>query len=134
MKKLFSLLAFAVAMFMVACSTAPATPSDAAVECYESVANGDYEAFAEALHFDTSDPEEIAEGKAMITSFYKEKAAPEIESLGGIKSVEALSETVSEDGNSANVQIKIVYGDGSENTEDVKMVKVDEKWMLSSGK
>lgn len=134
MKKIFSLLAAAVAMFMVACSTAPATPSDAVVEHYQSVIAGDYEAFAEALHFDTTDPEEIAEGKAMITSLCKEKAAPEIESKGGIKSVEALGETVSEDGNTADVQIKIVYGDGTEKTEDVKMVKVDEKWMLSYGK
>ena len=134
MKKLFSIFAVAVAMFMVSCASAPATPSDAAVECYQSVAKGDYEAIANAIHYDTTDPEEIAEGKAMITSFYKEKAAPEIESKGGIKSVEALSETVSEDGNTANVQLKIVYGDGSEKTEDVKMVKVDEKWMLSFDK
>lgn len=134
MKKFFSLLAVAVAMFMVACSTAPATPSDAAVGYYQCVADGDYEAFANAIHYDTTDPEEIAEGKAMIISLYKEKAAPEIEKKGGVKSVEATGETISEDGNTANVQLKIVYGDGSEKTEDVKMVKVDDKWLLAFDK
>lgn len=134
MKKFFSLLAVAVAMFMVSCSSAPATPSDAAVEYYQCVANGDYEAFANAIHYDTTDPEEIAEGKAMIISLYKEKAEPEIKSKGGIKSVEATGETISEDGNTANVQLKIVYGDGSEKTEDVKMVKVDDKWLLAFDK
>ena len=51
-----------------------------------------------------------------------------------MKSVEATGETISEDGNTANVQLKIVYGDGSEKTEDVKMVKVDDKWLLAFDK
>ena len=134
MKKFFSLLAVAVAMFMVSCSSAPAAPSDAAVEYYQCVADGDYEAIADAIHYATTDPEEIAEGKAMIISLYKEKAAPQMEEKGGVKSVEATGETISEDGNTANVQLKIVYGDGSEKTEDVKMVKVDDKWLLAFDK
>ena len=134
MKKFFSLFAVAVAMFMVSCAGAPATPSDAAVEYYQCVVNGDYEAFANAVHFDTTDPEEIAEGKAMITSLYKEKAAPQIEKKGGVKSIEAVGETISEDGNTANVQLKVVYGDGSEKNEDIKLVKIEDKWMLAFDK
>ena len=134
MKKLLTLFAVAVAMFMVSCSSAPATPSDAAVGYYQCVADGDYEAIADAIHYATTDPEEIAESKAMITSFYKEKAEPEIKSKGGIKSIEALNETISEDGNTANVQLKVVYGDGSEKNEDIKLVKVDGKWMLAFDK
>ena len=134
MKKLFSIFAVAVAMFMVSCASAPATPSDAAVEYYKCVVNGDYEGFANAIHFDTTDPEELAEGKAMVISLYKEKAAPQIEAKGGIASVEAVGETISEDGTTANVDLKIVYGDGSEENEDVKMVKVDDKWLLAFNK
>ena len=134
MKKLFTLFAVAVAMFMASCAGAPATPSDAAVEYYQYVANGDYEAFADAIHFDTTDPEEIAEGKAMVVSLYKEKAAPQMEAKSGVKSVEATGETISEDGNTANVQLKVIYGDGSEKTEDVTLVKVDNKWLLAFDK
>ena len=134
MKKLFTLFAVAVAMFMASCAGAPATPSNAAVEYYQYVANGDYEAFADAIHFDTTDPEEIAEGKAMVVSLYKEKAAPQMEAKSGVKSVEATGETISEDGNTANVQLKVIYGDGSEKTEDVKLVKVDNKWLLAFDK
>ena len=134
MKKLFSIFAVAVAMFMVSCASAPATPGDAAVEYYQCVVNGDYEAFANAVHFDTTDPEEIAEGKAMITSLYKEKAAPQIEKKGGVTSIEAVGETISEDGNTANVQLKVVYGDSSEKNEDIKLVKVEDKWMLAFDK
>ena len=134
MKKLFTLFAVAVAMFMASCAGAPATPSDAAVEYYQYVANGDYEAFADAIHFDTTDPEEIAEGKAMVVSLYKEKAAPQMEAKSGVKSVEATGETISEDGNTANVQLKVIYGDGSEKAEDVKLVKVDNKWLLAFDK
>lgn len=134
MKKLFTLFAVAVAMFMASCAGAPATPSDAAVEYYQYVANGDYEAFADAIHFDTTNPEEIAEGKAMVVSLYKEKAAPQMEAKSGVKSVEATGETISEDGNTANVQLKVIYGDGSEKTEDAKMVKVEGKWLLSFDK
>ena len=57
-----------------------------------------------------------------------------MEEKGGVKSVEATGETISEDGNTANVQLKIVYGDGSEKSEDVKMVKVEDKWLLSFDK
>lgn len=134
MKKLFTLFAVAVAMFMASCAGAPATPSDVAVEYYQYVANGDYEAFADAIHFDTTDPEEIAEGKAMVVSLYKEKAAPQMEAKSGVKSVEATGETISEDGNTANVQLKVIYGNGSEKTEDVKLVKVDNKWLLAFDK
>lgn len=134
MKKLFTLFTVAVAMFMASCAGAPATPSDAAVEYYQYVANGDYEAFADAIHFDTTDPEEIAEGKAMVVSLYKEKATPQMEAKSGVKSVEATGETISEDGNTANVQLKVIYGDGSEKTEDVKLVKVDNKWLLAFDK
>lgn len=134
MKKLFTLFAVAVAMFMASCAGAPATPSDAAVEYYQYVANGDYEAIADAIHYATTDPEEIAEGKAMVVSLYKEKAAPQMEAKSGVKSVEATGETISEDGNTANVQLKVIYGDGSEKTEDVKLVKVDNKWLLAFDK
>ena len=58
----------------------------------------------------------------MFVSLFKEKAAPQFEEKGGIVKVEALNETISEDGKSAEVELKLTYGDGTEETENVDMV------------
>ena len=58
----------------------------------------------------------------------KEKAAPQFEKKGGIKNVEALSETIAGDGQSAVVELKITYGDGSEETEKAEMKLDGGEW------
>lgn len=64
----------------------------------------------------------------------KEKAGKELEKKGGLKSFEVLSEEIAEDGNSAVVKFKQVYGNGEESEDEQKMVKVDGKWLMDIGK
>lgn len=134
MKKIFTLIAVAVAMFMVSCASAPASPSEVAVDYYQYAVDGEFEKLVDCIHIEAETPEEVAEAKAMLNSLFTEKAAPQIEAKGGIKSVESLAETVSEDGNEANVQLKITYGDETTKNEDLKMVKVDGKWLMAFDK
>ena len=131
MKKLFALLF--VALFAFACG-GPSTPGDVAVELYNLVAAGKYEAAAELIDYDAETPEQVEEAKAMIVSLFKEKAAPQLEAKGGVSSVEVLSETLSEDGKKADVELKVVYGNGSEENEEVSLVLTDDGWKHSIAK
>ena len=65
----------------------------------------------------------------------REKGTKAMEKKQGLKSYEVLSEEISEDGKSATVKMKMVYGDGSEDTQDLKLVKNDDgDWRLTMGK
>lgn len=123
MKKLFAIFAVVAAIFAVSCSSAPATPGEAAVKVYELMAAGEYEAVAEEFHFNIEDPEDLAEAKTMIVSLAEEKGGPQIEAKGGLVSTEVLEEVVAEDGQTAKVTLKLVYGNGKEETQKVDLVK-----------
>ena len=131
MKRLFALLF--VALFAFA-SGGSSTPGDVAVELYNLVDAGNYEKAADLIAYEGETSEAIAEQKAMITSLFKEKAGPQLESKGGVKSVEVLGETLSEDGKQADVELKIVYGNDTEETEKVSLVLTDDGWKHSISK
>lgn len=133
MKKALSILALVAAVFLVSCGGNP-TPSEAAVKVYQMVKDGNYEGVAENIFYDSDNAQDIEEAKAMITSLLKEKAGPMIESKGGVKDVEVVNETVAEDGQSATVELKITYGDGSEETEKANMKLDDGQWKLAMNK
>ena len=71
----------------------------------------------------------------MIVSLLSEKAAPMLEKKGGLKSIEAISETISEDGKSAKGEVKITYGNGTEEKQAVDLI-LDEavNWKLKHNK
>ena len=132
MKKLLSVFAIVAALFTIACSS-PATPSDAAEKVYQLIADGEYEAAAEEFYYE-GDAEQIAQQKAMITSLFTEKVAPQIEAKGGITACEAVAETLSEDGLEASVEVKLTYGNGEVENNDVDMVLTDNGWKASLDK
>lgn len=135
MKKLLSIFAVVAAIFAVSCGVDAATPSETVVKFYELVATGEYEAAVEHLSFHATSPEEVEQGKAMIVSLLSEKAAPMLEKKGGFKSIEAISETISEDGKSAKVEVKITYGNGTEEKQAGDLI-LDEAgyWKLKLNK
>lgn len=134
MKKLFSIVLAFVAVLVVSCSSSN-TPGSAAVKIYDDMAAGKYEAVAEGFYLDATDPDDIREGREFLVSIFKEKAAPQIEKKGGIKSVEVLEETINESGDKAEVKLKITYGNDTTEEEDVNMVlDKDGKWKASMEK
>ena len=65
----------------------------------------------------------------------REKGEKTMKEKQGLKSYEVLSEEISEDGNKATVEMKIVYGNGEEKTEKVKLAKNDKgEWRITWGK
>lgn len=121
MKKMFTLFAALAALFMISCGGA-STPSDAAKEVYDLMMEGKYEEASKCFYFGEKSEEEQAQGQAMILSLLKEKAVPMIEKKGGLKDVVVLGETITEDGKSAKVEVKLVYGNGKEENNKVDMV------------
>ena len=47
---------------------------------------------------------------------------------GGVKSIEATNEKV--DKNTAEVEVKITYDNGTESKEKVRLIKVDDEWKI----
>lgn len=126
MKKVLSIFAIVAALFTLACS-GPATPSDAAVKVYQLIADGKYDVAAEEFYYE-GEAEQVAQQKSMITSLFTEKAGPQIESKGGIAEMEAIAETLSEDGKEATVEVKLTYGNGKVENNKLNMVLTDDGW------
>ena len=136
MKKLICLSSVFAAMLVLlaACSGSASTPSSA-LESYSSgLISGDYDKIVEGIYIS----EENQDKADVIRGQYKEmlegKGKQSIESKGGVKEIVIISEEISEDGNSAVVKFKQVFGNGSEEEDDQKMVKVGDKWLMDIGK
>lgn len=109
-----------VASFMISCGGA-STPSDAVAKVYDLMIDGDYEAASKTFYFGEKSPEEEAQGQAMILSMLEQKAKPMLEKKGGLKGYEILGETIAEDGKTAKVEVKLIYGNGTEEKNKVDM-------------
>ena len=53
-----------------------------------------------------------------------------MEEKQGLKDVQVLEETIGEDGKTATLKVKFVYGDGSEEESTQEMVKQGDKWKM----
>ena len=133
MKKLFiSMFVAVVAFTLWSCGPAN-TPSAVAEEACKCVQNEDYEGYVELM--DLKETKNQESEKEQFVAMLREKGTKTMEKKQGLKSYEVLSEEISEDGKSATVNMKVVYGDGSEDTNKIKLVKNDKgEWKVSLGK
>ena len=119
MKKLIVILCAFVAVFgLTSCKSS--SPSDTVKAYYKALQAGDYE---KALSYtDITDQEVI------------QKQIEKCKELDfKVVDFEILSENVSEDGNSATVEVKTSVtfeGETDEATQKLKLVKVDGKWKI----
>lgn len=131
MKKLvLSIFAGFCALIMISCA-GEATPANEAETYLENVKSGDWKAVIDQLYFKSEVTDEQKEG---LVSMIEEKAQKSIEKDGTIESYELVSETIDESGEKAKVEYLIKYSTGKEKNETVKLVKIDGKWMIDSGK
>lgn len=133
MKKLFiSMFVAVVAFTLWSCGPAN-TPSAVAEKACKCVQNEDYEGYVELM--DLKETKNQESEKQQFVAMLREKGTKTMEKKQGIKSYKVESEEISEDGNSATVNMKVVYGDGSEDTSKIKLVKNDKgEWKISFGK
>ena len=132
MKKLLGILVLfsAMALFMTSCQSS--TPGDAFKGYMELMKKGDIKEFAKGFAVDeTKTPEEQQQQTQLIESLIGDKTKKMMEEKQGLKDVQILEEAISEDGNSANLKVKFIYGDGSEEESAQEMVKQDGKWKMA---
>ena len=137
MKKLMTIVGVIIlTLVMTACSSN--TPSKVAEKSVACIQKGDFEGYVDLIYVnkeEAKNKEKLENEKQMLTAMLKEKASKEFEKKDGLKSYEALSEEISEDGNTAKVKMKIVYGNGTETTDDIKLRKDDAgNWKIDMSK
>lgn len=102
-------------------------PSDVVDKMMTSIEKGNFDAAIDCIALEG---EEISKEDTEKLNGLLGMVKGVLESKGGIKSHEVIEEEVSEDGETANVKIKYVYGNGDEDTSDYNLVKEDGKWKV----
>jgi hypothetical protein len=122
-------LLFVTTLLLVACTAS--SPGETAKKYAGYIQKGEYEKFADAIAVDQkATPEDNKKNKEMVVALLKDKAGKTIEDKGGIKTIDILSETVSEDGNTAKVVLKQTYGNGDAEDSNFDLVKQDGTWKI----
>ena len=127
MKKILVMFTMCLMMaVMTSCGGHENSPKGVAMAGVECLADKDYKGC-----MNLTDAKE--EQKQMMTQLL-EKVGKEGEQKGGMKSYEVVDEQIDEEKGTATVKVKVVYGNGEEKTNEMKCVKKDGKWLLSSDK
>jgi hypothetical protein len=121
---------FAFMALITSCSGGGNSPADVSKSFVEKIEKGDVGAAVKMLDgAEKATKEEIQKMEAFLS-----EGSKEVTSKGGIKSIDVLSETISEDGLEAEVDLKVTYGDGEEDESTTKLKNIDGNWKISMGK
>ena len=127
---LMSLLIAGLMLISTSCGTSSsASPGDIAKKLWTDLEKGNFDAIISAQDMGGKEMDDDTEKKmnALLAA-----AKQEIEKKGGIKSIEVVKEEIDEAGEKADVELKIIYGNGEEDNEDASLVKVDGKWKFEN--
>lgn len=135
MKKLTGFIILLIVAFtMSGCSDN--SPRAVAEKALSYMQKENWEGYVDLMYITDKENKNNDKNKKEFVELLKDKGGKVIEKKGGIKSYEILSEEISEDGNTAIVKTKIVYGkDGLEENENIKLKKDDNgNWKIDLGK
>lgn len=128
MKKIKIVWVLMISAFLFSCGGgSDSKPADQVDKLIKSIEKGDYDTAIDCLAMEgkTLTDEEKTKLNAMLGM-----TKGVIDSKKGIASSEVIEENVSEDGNTATVKIKYVYGNGDEDTSEYNLVKEDGAWKV----
>lgn len=131
MKNVLRLMALAIVAVAFAACGSKNTPEGATEKFLKSYQKGDYAAVIDQMHFSKEMSKEEKDG---LVQMFSAKDAPEVAKKGGVASFEIKETELAEDGQSAKVNYTITYGDGSTKDDDQKVLLIDGKWVIDSGK
>jgi len=132
MKKILGILSLALVMFgFAACNSATSSP-EAVVKAYlTALQKNDVEKAMSYCHFKT---EMTPEQHDKIVAGYSDKLAMVTNNYQGVADFTIGEVEMAEDGEHAIVKYNIVYGNGQTKDTDEKVIKVDKKWLIDTGK
>lgn len=131
MKKIVSLIALAIVM-LLAVSCTQNSPKSVASEALNCIVKEDWEGLVNLMNY--ADTEKGKEDKATTLALLKEKTG-NMDKEKKMVSFKILTETISEDGESAVVDYESTTAAGKKETKTMKLVKNDKgEWKLNSEK
>ena len=120
MKRIIAIALIAAASFFtLACKSGSDGPEALAKKAISAIEKGDYAAYAATFNVDENT-------QKMLAGLMEEKASKEIEKKGGIKGCDILDTQI--DGEKATVKVKVLYKDGSDEEQTMKLIKVEDGW------
>lgn len=127
-KILFS-FALITAIFAVLSCGGSSTPGDVVKTAMENIADENYDA-AVAVYV-TNKGEELSEKEQNKIKAFLPSGKEDLDKKGGLKEIQIIKETISEDGTTATVKTQLIYGNGKKGEEsDTKLIKVNGKWRI----
>ena len=136
MKKLMS---FVIAVFAILAITACSSnsPKDVAEKAMKCIVNQDYKGYVDLVYLqdENKSKEDVDKAKAQLVELLQNKGEKLIKENEGVESFEVTKEEISEDGNSATVDLNITYKNGKTDDTTVKLCKdKNGKWWIDLGK
>lgn len=136
MKKLMS---FVIAVFAILAITACSSnsPKDVAEKAMKCIVNQDYKGYVDLVYLqdENKSKEDVDKAKAQLVELLQNKGEKSIKENEGVESFEVTKEEISEDGNSATVDLNIKYKNGKTDDTTVKLCKdKNGKWWIDLGK
>jgi hypothetical protein len=122
----FSITILLTGLFVIGCGGSPSTPEDTAKEFISLVEKGDMSAL------DLMAPELVQMlGKEKMEKALKE-SGEKFKKNGGVKSVETADKEVKD--NEVTMNVTTNFGNGTSETEKMKMINKDGKWLITISK
>ncbi|MBO7544489.1 MAG: DUF4878 domain-containing protein [Bacteroidales bacterium] len=120
MKRIITIVLIAAsALFFFSCKSAGNGPEALVKQAMAAIEKGDYDAYAATFNVDP-------DTQKMIAGLMEEKASQEIEKKGGFKGYDIIDTQI--EGDKASVKVKVLYKDGSEDDQTMKLIKVEDGW------
>ena len=138
MKKISSILfttALLTALLLSSCGSGGITgksPSDVVKAGINAIKDKDYSTALK--YYKKSDGTAFTKEENQKMNMLFTMATSKLETRKGLKNLDITEEKIAADGNSATVKYKMTYNDGSEETSDVTLNKIEGSWYMIVGK
>ncbi len=130
-----AMVLIAVVCVMNSCSGGDNSPEGIVSKALTKLQEKDYVGYIDLIKFSETDAEKLQKQKAALLELAQRKFDKSMEKKQGLDSWEVLSTDMDATGDFAVVKVKLKYGDGSEEEEDIKVAQNEEgDWMLDAGK
>lgn len=132
-------MSFVIAVFAILAITACSSnsPKDVAEKAMKCIVNQDYKGYVDLIYLqdENKSKEDVDKAKAQLVELLQNKGEKSIKENEGVESFEITKEEISEDGNSATVDLNITYKNGKTDDTTVKLCKdKNGKWWIDLGK
>lgn len=132
-------MSFVIAVFAILAITACSSnsPKDVAEKAMKCIVNQDYKGYVDLVYLqdENKSKEDVDKAKAQLVELLQNKGEKSIKENEGVESFEVTKEEISEDGNSATVDLNITYKNGKTDDTTVKLCKdKNGKWWIDLGK